>query len=101
MKKQLVTLLLIFFATTSIVAQYDKITINNIEISNLSIDQDIFIDQDFKPNFHIKNVGMENTMCLIEKHKILEYTSRRLRVKNIVNFLNNSENRNINLTVLC
>jgi len=92
-KTTLTTILLILLTSISGFAQNEKTNINVTEVLTLNFEQDTNADQDLKIEFEIINLKDDNNVSVILKHETIKPTSRRTRVKNIINFLNNSEEK--------
>ena len=92
-KTTLTTILLILLTSISGLAQNEKNKVHVTEVLTLNFEQDTNADQDLKIEFEIINLKDDNNVSVILKHEITKPTSRRSRVKNIINFLNNSEEK--------
>ncbi len=100
-KATLTTILLILLAYISGFAQNEKKEIFINETSTLSIENKISVNQDFKINFEALKSIEYTKVSIIVKHKTFKSTSRRSKVKNIINFLNSSDNKQGSSIALC
>tara|TARA_B110000240_G_C13505109_1_gene455790 strand:+ start:1671 stop:1973 length:303 start_codon:yes stop_codon:yes gene_type:complete len=98
-KVTLTTILLILLTSISVLAQNEKNDINAIE--NLSFDQDAMTNQNLDINFEVTNSTDANKVSVIVKHETFKSTSRKSRMKNVVNFLKNPEKKQNSSIVLC
>ena len=102
MKKVTLTTILLFLLTTiSVLAQNEKNDFDVTEISSLSFDQDAMNNQNLDINFEVINSTDENKVSVIVKHETFKSTSRKSRMKNVVNFLKNPEKKENSSIVLC
>jgi hypothetical protein len=102
MKKiTLTTVLLILLTSISGLAQNEKNSLNITEIIVLNFEQDAKVNQDLKINFEVINSTEDNKVSVIVKHETFKSSSRRSRVKNIINFLKNSEKKQGSSIALC
>jgi hypothetical protein len=102
MKKiTLTTVLLILLTSISGLAQNEKNSLNITEIIVLNFEQDAKVNQDLKINFEVINSTEDNKVSVIVKHETFKSSSRRSRVKNIINFLRNSEKKQGSSIALC
>jgi hypothetical protein len=102
MKKiTLTTVLLILLTSISGLAQNEKNSLNVTEITVLNFEQDVKVSQDLKINFEVINSTEDNKVSVIVKHETFKSSSRRSRVKNIINFLKNSEKKQGSSIALC
>ncbi|MFB0938772.1 MAG: hypothetical protein QMB29_07535 [Urechidicola sp.] len=102
MKKiTLTTVLLILLTSISGLAQNEKNSLNVTEITVLNFEQDVKVNQDLKINFEVINSTEDNKVSVIVKHETFKSSSRRSRVKNIINFLKNSEKKQGSSIALC
>jgi hypothetical protein len=102
MKKiTLTTVLLILLTSISGLAQNEKNSLNVTEITVLNFEQDAKANQDLKINFEVINSTEDNKVSVIVKHETFKSSSRRSRVKNIINFLKNSEKKQGSSIALC
>ncbi len=102
MKKiTLTTVLLILLTSISGLAQNEKNSLNITEIIVLNFEQDAKVNQDLKINFEVINSTEDNKVSVIVKYETFKSSSRRSRVKNIINFLRNSEKKQGSSIALC
>jgi hypothetical protein len=102
MKKiTLTTVLLILLTSISGLAQNEKNSLDVTEITVLNFEQDVKVNQDLKINFEVINSTEDNKVSVIVKHETFKSSSRRSRVKNIINFLKNSEKKQGSSIALC
>jgi ribosomal protein L21 len=102
MKKiTLTTVLLILLTSISGLAQNEKNSLNITEIIVLNFEQDAKVNQDLKINFEVINSTEDNKVSVIVKYETFKSSSRRSRVKNIINFLKNSEKKQGSSIALC
>jgi hypothetical protein len=102
MKKiTLTTILLILLTSISGLAQNEINNVNVTETSTLNFEQDVNASQDLKIDFKIIDSTDDNKVAVIEKHETFKSTSRRSRMKNIINFLNNSDKKQGSSIELC
>lgn len=100
-KVTLTTILLILLTSISVLAQNEKNDLNVTEISTLSFDQDAMTNQNLDINFEVINSTDVNKVSVIVKHETFKSTSRKSRMKNVVNFLKNPEKKQVTSIVLC
>ena len=100
-KTALTTILLILLTSISGLAQNEKNSLNITEIIVLNFEQDAKVNQDLKINFEVINSTEDNKVSVIVKHETFKSSSRRSRVKNIINFLRNSEKKQGSSIALC
>lgn len=98
-KVTLTTILLILLTSISVLAQNEKNDINVIE--NISFDQDAMTNQNLDASFEVINSTDANKVSVIVKYKTFKSTSRKSRMKNVVNFLKNPEKKQNSSIVLC
>ena len=98
-KVTLTTILLILLTYISVLAQNEKNDINAIE--NLSFDQDAMTNQNLDINFEVIYSTDAKKVSVIVKHETFKSTSRKSRMKNVVNFLKNPEKKQNSSIVLC
>ena len=100
-KVTLTTILLILLTSISVFAQNEKNSLNVSEISTLNFDEDAMTNQDLKIDFKVINLTDDNNVSVIVKHETYKSTSRKARMKNVVNFLKNPEKKQHLSVVLC
>ena len=100
-KTALTTILLILLTSISGLAQNEQNSLNVNEVLTLNLEQETIVNQDLKINFEVLNSPEVNKVSVIEKHETFKSTSRRSKMKNIINFLNNSDKKQGSSIALC
>ena len=98
MKK--ITLILILLTTLTVTAQNDNKTISVNEKLTLNTEQNSEVNQHIKLNIVTTDLSSDKVIVLV-KHETIKASSRRSRVKNIVNFLKSSEKKQNSTVETC
>ncbi len=103
MKKVTLTTILLFLLTSISVlaAQENATNENEVKILNSILEEDAMTSQNEVINVKVIELTDNNNVSVLVKHNIIKSSSRKSRMKNVVNFLKNPEVKNTNKKVLC
>lgn len=100
-KVTLTTILLLLLTTISVLAQEKVNNKKELRVLTITFEEDAMTSTKNTIEEKVIEFTEENSVSVLTKHNIIKSSSRKSRMKNVVNFLKNPEKRKVSNIILC